>query len=139
MVSIEFNYDDHLRCSALHCPSDSRLDTDAPVDNKGLGQAFSPTDLVATALGTCMLTTVAIKAEDKSWDLSGLSGRVEKHMSQTTPRRIVAMKVAIQWPEALTDDACQFLERVALACPVAKSIHPDIELTTKFSRPIGTG
>ncbi len=139
VVKIEFQYTGQLHCQAIHSPSATQLETDAPTDNQGLGQAFSPTDLVATALGTCMLTTVGIKARDKRWSLDGLVGSVEKHMSVDLPRRIARLSVRIHWPAQLDASACELLERVALSCPVAKSLHPGIELETQFNRANGTG
>jgi len=87
MVQIEIAYLGQLRCSAKHGPSATQLVTDAPVDNQGRGESFSPTDLVATALGTCMLTLMGIRAQERSWALDGTQVSVKKHM-QPSPRRI---------------------------------------------------
>src|SRR3954463_12741311 len=98
MVEIEVNYTGDLHCEATHGPSGTSLSTDAPTDNRGRGESFSPTDLVATALGTCMSTTMGIAAKDHGLDLSGLKVRVEKHMSKDAPRRIVALPSEVHIP-----------------------------------------
>src|SRR5437867_13312560 len=91
MVKVSIKYTGALHCDATHGPSQSKLSTDAPTDNKGKGEAFSPTDLVATALGTCMSTTMGIKAQELGVDLRGMTSSVEKEMSKDAPRRIVAV------------------------------------------------
>src|SRR5207249_7626514 len=91
MVNISIKYTGDLHCDATHGPSHSKIATDAPADNKGKGEAFSPTDLVATALGTCISTTMGIKAEELGVDLRGMTVSVQKEMSKDAPRRIVAM------------------------------------------------
>src|SRR5438046_10336030 len=88
MVNISIRYDGDLHCSARHGPSNSKLATDAPTDNKGKGEAFSPTDLVATAVGSCMSTTMGIKAEELGVDLRGMTVSVKKEMPKDGPRRI---------------------------------------------------
>src|SRR5437762_13697062 len=91
MVKIDITYTGGLHCDATHGPSQSKISTDAPSDNKGKGQAFSPTDLVATALATCISTTMGIKAEDLGVDLRGMTVSAEKEMSKDSPRRIGAL------------------------------------------------
>lgn len=134
MVKIEVAYLGQLRCNATHGPSGATLATDAPVDNKGRGQAFSPTDLVATALGTCMLTTMGIRAEERGWSLEGARLSVEKHMTQAPPRRIAKLVVRIEVPGvaqlAAADRA--FLEHTAHHCPVRISILEAIEVPVHF-------
>src|SRR3954451_20182390 len=98
MVSISVQYTGDLHCDATHGPSQSKLPTDAPTDNKGKGEAFSPTDLVATALGTCMATTMGIKAEELGVDLRGMKVSVQKEMSKDAPRRIVALPQEVHIP-----------------------------------------
>ena len=124
MVEIQIAYLGQLRCDAKHGPSGMRLTTDAPVDNKGKGEAFSPTDLVATALGTCMLTTMAIRTMDRSYPLDESTIAVKKHMTQTLPRRIETLEVSIRVPRGEEIDA-EGRERLAHAahhCPVRLSI-----------------
>jgi putative redox protein len=127
MISIHIDYEGGLRCRATHGPSGGQLVTDAPVDNHGRGESFSPTDLVATALASCMATILGIKAEQKGLDLSGMTVDVEKHMSADTPRRIVALPVVIRVPLPADHPHRALLEASAMACPVMQSIHPAIE------------
>src|SRR5436305_12294634 len=98
MVKVSVNYTGDLHCDALHGPSKSKLATDAPTDNKGKGEAFSPTDLVATALATCMSTTMGIKAQELGVELRGMSVSVQKEMSKDAPRRIVGLPSEIHIP-----------------------------------------
>ncbi len=133
MVSIHVDYEGELRCRAVHGPSKIELFTDAPVDNHGRGESFSPTDLVATALATCMATVIGIKARQKGLDITGMTVDVEKHMSLDTPRRIVALPVRIHVPLPAAHADRQLLEAVALACPVHQSLHPDIEKPVTWS------
>src|SRR5213596_3894736 len=98
MVKVSVNYTGDLHCDATHGPSESKISTDAPTDNKGKGEAFSPTDLVATALGTCMTTTIGIKAQELGIDLRGMTVSVQKEMSRDAPRRIVALPNEIHIP-----------------------------------------
>lgn len=133
MVTIQAEYQGELHCRAVHGPSQSELSTDAPVDNQGRGESFSPTDLVATALGTCMLTVMGILARTLEIDIAGSTATVEKEMSGTTPRRIQSLKVRIHVPHALSPENKQKLERAAHACPVHKSLHPDIQMPIEFT------
>jgi putative redox protein len=136
VVEIEIHYAQELHCAAVHGPSARRLETDAPVDNQGKGGSFSPTDLVATALGTCMLTTMGIVARRKGWNVDGLDARVQKHMTQEPPRRIARLPVQIRVPgsiaSALDAEARRELEHAARTCPVALSLHPAIEVAIDF-------
>ncbi|MFI5307538.1 MAG: OsmC family protein [Polyangiales bacterium] len=133
MVEIDVHYDTELRCRAEHGPSHTRLATDAPVDNQGRGESFSPTDLLATSLGTCMLTTMGIVARRKGWNVDGLDARVHKHMSREPPRRVARLPVQIRAPQAVgraLDAAARAeLEQAARTCPVALSLNPSIEIT----------
>jgi uncharacterized OsmC-like protein len=132
MVKITATYQGNLRCEATHTPSQMQLFTDAPTDNQGKGESFSPTDLVATALITCMMTIMGIKARDMNTDLTGTTLTVEKIMTNN-PRRIAALPVKIVFPPLNIDEKSRkILENAALTCPVAKSIHPDIEFTIEF-------
>ena len=127
-------YEGNLRCNAKHLQSGNSIETDAPTDNRGKGERFSPTDLVCTALATCMITTMAIKATDKGIELKGTTVDVKKHMF-TDPRRIGKIDVAVVYPSSLILDEKDkaFLKSVGDNCPVMKSIHPDIELNIKYS------
>lgn len=131
-VSISVNYEGGLRCQATHGPSQNQLVTDAPVDNHGKGESFSPTDLVATALATCMATVIGIKAQQKGYDLVGMKVSVEKHMSEDSPRRIVRLPITIDIPLPETHPDRKLLEATALGCPVHHSVHPDIDKPVKF-------
>jgi len=131
-VSITVVYEGNLRCGATHGPSGNQLVTDAPVDNHGRGESFSPTDLVATALATCMATVMGIKARQKGYDLTGLKVSVEKHMSEDSPRRIVRLPVTIEVPLAADHPDRALLEATALGCPVQHSLHPEIEKPVAF-------
>jgi uncharacterized OsmC-like protein len=126
MVEIRISYEGDLHCSATHTPSDTIITTDAPVDNQGRGESFSPTDLVATALGACMATVMGIVARRKETDLAGLHITVNKEMSTTTPRRISRLTVLIAMPIAEDHPAADLLQAAVHGCPVHHSIHPDI-------------
>jgi uncharacterized OsmC-like protein len=131
-VHISTTYLGGLRCEATHGPSRGKLLTDAPVDNMGKGESFSPTDLVATALGTCMATTMGIYAQRHEIELRGMSVAVEKEMTKEPPRRIAQLTVEVRVPLAATHPQREALERAALTCPVAKSLHPDVALPVRF-------
>lgn len=128
MVHIEGVYSGELRCRLTHGPSGSQLETDAPADNFGKAQRFSPTDLMAAALISCMTTTLAIKTRERGWNFNGTRMSVEKHMSAEPPRRIVKLPVtvSIQCDKPLTPENRIEVESILRACPVYKSIHPDI-------------
>jgi putative redox protein len=132
MVEIRARYEGDLHCVATHGPSGAELATDAPVDNHGRGESFSPTDLVATALGTCMLTTMGIVAQRHGWKLDGSSARVVKGMVTDPIRRIGSLTVELLLPGTLDERARTTLERTALTCPVHKSLHPDVSIPVRF-------
>ena len=132
MVRIQTEYQGDLHCTSVHTPSQTELATDAPVDNQGRGESFSPTDLTATSLGTCMLTTMGIVARTLNVDLTGATATVEKEMSGTPPRRINRLTVAIRVPRTTSPENQQRLENAAHTCPVKKSLHPDIETPIEF-------
>lgn len=134
MVEMHVVYQGELRCQASHGPSGVTIHTDAPVDNHGRGESFSPTDTVASALATCELTIMGIKARDKGWSLEGTTVRVEKHMSTDAPRRIAKIVLDFTLPATLADDQLDLLQRAATQCPVKNSLHPDIELDHRFNR-----
>ena len=132
MVNISISYNGELHCTATHEPSKSELATDAPVDNNGKGESFSPTDLVATALGTCMSTILAMTAEKNGLEVRGMTVKVSKEMSKDAPRRIVGLPSEVHIP--LPENAPQraLLEEAALNCPVHKSLPAEIDRPTKF-------
>ena len=130
MVKMTVEYAGELHCTAMHGPSGCLLETDAPVDNQGRGESFSPTDLVATALATCMATVMGIYAQRKGIDLAGMKLEVAKEMTQTPPRKIARLNVEIWMPPSLARDPA--LERAALTCPVHQSLHPDVEKPVTF-------
>ena len=131
MVEIAIRYEGELHTRAKHGPSGSELETDAPKDNEGRGEAFSPTDLLATALGSCMLTVMGILARRKGWAIEGARARVEKHMVVEPVRRIGKLVVEFDMP-AVPEGARTMLERAAHTCPVHQSLHPDVELDIRF-------
>lgn len=133
MVSIYLQYQGGLRCFATHEPSGNTISTDAPLDNNGRGEAFSPTDLVATALGACMATVMGIVAERKGIDLEGLRIEVRKHMSEDVPRRISKLEIDLHMPVPASHPERKLLESAARGCPVHHSLHPDIETVFNWS------
>ena len=135
MISITAAYDGDLRCTAKHGPSGNTLFTDAPVDNHGKGQSFSPTDLVATALATCTMTLMGIVAKREGLDLAGMHVHVEKHMVAEPVRRIGRLPVKITVRGKPTPEQRKKLEASARACPVHKSLHPDIDAPIEFAYP----
>ncbi len=132
MVTIRTVYEGGLRCRATHGPSGTMVVTDAPVDNHGRGESFSPTDLVATALGACMMTIMGIVAERHAIDLSGMTVETRKEMTASPPRRIAALPTTITIPLPPDHPHRQLLEQAAHTCPVAKSIHPDVAVPVPF-------
>ncbi|HED64339.1 MAG TPA: OsmC family peroxiredoxin [Planctomycetes bacterium] len=134
MVEIHARYEGELHCEATHGPSNAVLHTDAPVDNHGRGRSFSPTDLVGTALGTCMVTIMGIAAERHGWDIRGTRVRVVKHMCADPVRRIERLEVEITVPGEHDERARDLLRKAASGCPVWASLHPDVtvELTLAF-------
>lgn len=133
MVNIQLEYQGELHCKATHGPSGTELNTDAPKDNQGRGESFSPTDLVATALGACMLTIIGIAARTRNIDISGATASVEKEMTAAPPRRIDRLTVKIHVPHAPSLAVREKLERAAHACPVHKSLHPDVHTHIEFN------
>jgi uncharacterized OsmC-like protein len=132
-MTSEIIYKGSLRTEAKHLQSNTIIETDAPTDNQGKGERFSPTDLLATSLGSCMLTIMGIKARDMNISLEGTEVSIQKNM-KPEPRRVGGIDVRFDFPTslALDDKEKTILERAALTCPVAKSIHPDIEMNVNF-------
>lgn len=131
------SYTGELITLATHLQSGSVFETDAPVDNKGKGSKFSPTDLIGTSLAACMLTTMAIRANDLEIKIKGATISTKKIMGNA-PRRITALHLHFQWPEGVVYPAEERkrLEEIAWSCPVKESIHPDIEISVDFNWPL---
>jgi len=132
MVKITTKYAGQLRCVSTHGPSGNELTTDAPVDNNGKGETFSPTDLVVTALASCIETIMGIVAERKEIQLEGLVIEAEKHMSDDMPRRIARIPLTIHMPLPEDHKYASALVNAAHTCPVHQSIHPDIEVPIEW-------
>ncbi|TAE22638.1 MAG: OsmC family peroxiredoxin [Candidatus Kapaibacterium sp.] len=134
MVNIHINYEGDLHCRLEHEPSNTVIATDAPTDNHGRGESFSPTDLVAAAMGSCMVTTMAIASKNRNLDLAGTSVQVAKEMA-SSPRRIGRLVVNIVLPAHIQEEDFKFLENAALTCPVHRSMHPDtvIDFTMRIA------
>jgi uncharacterized OsmC-like protein len=125
-------YESNFRTTCLHLQSGSVFETDAPTDNKGKGERFSPTDLIATGLGACLITTMGIKAESMNIQLDGAKVEVTKVMV-SDPRRIGKIIVHATLPALNLDEkTIEILERVGRTCPVERSLHPDVELDIQF-------
>jgi len=132
MVQINISYEGDLHCSLVHVPSGATVETDAPVDNHGRGASFSPTDMVAAALGSCMATLMGIKARAKDIDITGTTISVLKEMTNVPVRRIGRLIVDILLPRDYSDAEMTILRNAALTCPVMKSINPEIIVETTF-------
>ncbi|MDQ2718483.1 MAG: OsmC family protein [Bacteroidota bacterium] len=124
-------YTGNLRCQAQHIQSKSEIETDAPIDNRGKGERFSPTDLLCVSLATCMLTTMGIKAGDMNVDLTNAKADITKHMA-SDPRRVAKIEIFVFLPENKNEKDKLILEKTGNNCPVAKSIHPDIEVAINY-------
>lgn len=132
MVKIFGNYTGNLHCEATHEPSGNTLETDAPKDNQGLGAAFSPTDLCATSLATCVVTTMAIQARTSTIPIEGMRYEVTKTMSSNPPRRIAKLDVHVWFEQPLEEDQKKRLMRAAATCPVHRSLSPELEMPITF-------
>lgn len=130
-MTSKVTYLGELRTSSIHLQSGSEILTDAPTDNHGKGEAFSPTDMVANALGSCMVSIMAIKSKDLELDLIGSTVEVTKIM-QSEPRKIAKIIVVLNMSVTTTDKNKTILERAAMTCPVFLSLHPDIEKEVTF-------
>ena len=132
MVEISIKYLGDLRCEARHEPSGTVIMTDAPVDNEGRGESFSPTDLAATSLGTCMLTIMGIAARKQGVDLGETTVKVVKEMTAQPPRRIARLTVVFTIPLPASHEKRAMLENAARNCPVHMSLHPDVVQDMQF-------
>ena len=137
MVEIDTRYEGQLRCRLIHGPSRQELITDAPVDNQGKGEAFSPTDLVAAALGSCILTVMGIVAQRHNLDLAGTQALVRKEMINEPKRRISSLEVTVNVATSFDAPLRGLLERAAITCPVHHSLHPAVAVRIKFVYPVG--
>ena len=131
-VTVGVVYDGDLECTLTHGPSGDRMRTDAPVDNRGRGAHFSPTDLVGAAMGSCTLTVMGIVARDRGWDMKGAKATVVKEMGAEPRRHIAKLTVVITLPAALDEKARTILERTALTCPVQASMAEWTEVALSF-------
>lgn len=131
-VPIDLAYEGDLHCSLTHGPSGTEITTDAPRDNRGKGAAFSPTDLVGAALGSCMLTTMGIVARERGWSIDGATAHVEKEMGSTPRRHIAKLTMTLTMPKALEAPAREVLEETARTCPVATSLGDKIDVELSF-------
>ena len=133
-MTSKVNYLGDLRTSAIHIASDKNIITDAPIDNQGKGEAFSPTDTVATALASCLLTIMGIKARDLNIDITKTSADVTKVMA-SNPRRISEIEITVNFTKSYDQRIKKILEKVALTCPVSNSLHPDLKQNILFNWP----
>ena len=131
MATIKSTYLGGLRTEATHLQSGTTILTDAPVDNKGKGEAFSPTDLLAESLASCILTTMGIAADTHGIDIDNTTVEVTKIMAPN-PRRVAEVVVALKFPKAYSEKEVKILEHAAITCPVAISLHPDVKKTIDF-------
>ena len=133
-MTSKVEYKGQLRTVAVHLQSNSEIITDAPIDNHGKGEAFSPTDLVATALASCMMTIMGIKAESMDIDLTNTSASIKKHMS-ASPRRISKIEVTVLMNQRFDEKTRKILEAAALTCPVGQSLHPETKQNIQLVYP----
>lgn len=130
-MTAQIEYEGNLRCNAIHLQSGSTLETDAPTDNRGKGERFSPTDMLCVSLATCVLTTMGIKANDSGWNIDGAKADVTKHMA-SDPRRVSAIDIVVKLPAQEDVKSHTILERTGNTCPVARSLHPDVKLNIEY-------
>ena len=133
MPTVSCLYSGELRCEATHHGSGAVLMTDAPIDNAGQGEAFSPTDLLATSVATCMLTIMGITAKSRNWSIEGSTAEVNKQMTQSGPRKVERLRVHVKLPQLLSDEQRSLLQRVAEQCPVKRSLDPLMQLELIWS------
>lgn len=133
MATSKITYNGGLRTTSVHLRSGNEIITDAPVDNKGKGEAFSPTDLLATSLGNCMLTIVGIAAQEHGFNIDGATCEITKIMAEN-PRRVAEIVVDLHFPaNNYSEKDKKIIERSAYTCPVAQSLHPDLKKTVSFN------
>lgn len=133
-VTIKTKYLGELRTESLHVKSGNTLITDAPLDNKGKGEAFSPTDLLATSLATCMITIMGIQANQRGMNIDGVECDVTKIMSTQLPRKVVEVVIDFRFAaNNFSEEQKQILRDAAYSCPVALSLHADLKKTVNFN------
>ncbi|HZM69862.1 MAG TPA: OsmC family protein [Candidatus Cryosericum sp.] len=132
MIEIDVTYEGDLHCRLRHGPSGAEIVTDAPVDNQGKGEAFAPTDLLAASLGSCMMTIMGIYARRHEIDLRGSRVHVRKEMIADPIRRVRRMEVVFDLPDHVDPARRPALEKAAHACPVERSLHPDVKVEILF-------
>lgn len=130
---MQASYSGGLHCEVVHLPSQCLIETDAPKDNRGKGEKFSPTDLMGAALASCILTTMAIIAEQEGISLDGAQATVAKEMVSVPSRKVGSLNVVVTLPFSIPESSREKLERVAQSCPVKKSLHPDIQANLEFN------
>jgi putative redox protein len=132
-VKIKACLNDKHKCEVVHLPSSYKIKTDAPADHFGEGLYFSPTDLVAVALATCIITTISIVAQKSGWEVSGTWAEAEKHMQAAPSRRIGPLIVQVHLPRSLTPEARERVEQVGHSCPVHASLRPDCDMQIYYN------
>ena len=128
MTKVKCSYLGNLNCEAIHLQSGSLIRTDAPLDHCGKGESFSPTDLLATSLGTCLLTIMAIKAKSKGFELEGIYLNIEKLMTQNSERKIKELIIDIFIPERTSNETVDFLKKASKECPVTRNLSQEIDI-----------
>jgi putative redox protein len=131
-VRIDVRYAGELHCALTHGPSGSQVETDAPKDNAGKGEAFSPTDLLAASLASCAVTTMAIKAPGEGIDFGDADATIEKIMTTSGPRRVAQLEAVLHLSSRLSPEHRERLEAIARSCPVALSLSPDVDVEMRF-------
>ena len=132
MTKVKCSYLGDLNCEAIHLQSGSRIKTDAPLDHCGKGENFSPTDLLATSLGTCLLTIMAIKAKSKGWELEGIYLNIEKFMTKNMERKIKELKIDIYLPENTSNEIFCFLKEASKDCPVTRNLSQEMTINVSW-------
>ena len=132
MTKVKCSYLGKLNCQAIHLQSGSLIRTDAPLDHFGKGESFSPTDLLATSLGTCLLTIMAIKAKSKGFDLDGIYLNIEKIMTQNSERKIKELIIDIFIPVHTSCETVDFLKKASEDCPVTRNLSQEIDIKIKW-------
>ena len=128
MSKIKCSYLGDLKCNAIHLQSGKKIETDAPLDHCGKGESFSPTDLLATSLGTCLLTIVAIKARDDGWELENIELNIEKIMTQNSERKIEKLIIDFYIPQIMTEERFIFLKKASKECPVTRNLSQSLNI-----------
>ena len=128
MTKVKCSYLGDLNCEAIHLQSGTLIKTDAPLDHCGKGESFSPTDLLATSLGTCLLTIMAIKAKSKRIDMEGIYLNIEKHMTHNNERKIKKLIIDIFIPESTSNETINFLKKASQDCPVTRNLSQEIDI-----------